>query len=245
LSGIVFDPEVATDPYFIWKGLDAMTRLSREIVQSGLGCWLASQLKWIWDDLTEVKTPWYLSRVVGLCAWSFHEAGLRLSSFSKQDSYTAAEFCEFHFSEEAKKHGAEEIRNPFWDPLFSFKKAQGDLRFFTHLPELVNQPPVEFRSVMRLYALYWDRLCGIPLEFWSGEAAATFLEVKLKQIDRHGIAPSAELLRKWRERLGLVLFKPSVITKCNRSGEIPHDGFDLEAFKLAGIPAPISPANSA
>jgi hypothetical protein len=242
LNEFVFDESIATDPYFIWKGLDPMTRLSRDIVQSGLGSWLAVQLKWIWDQQTKIKTSWYLNRVVGLCAWSWHEAGLRLSSFSKQDSFTAAEFCEFHFNEEAKRRGAEEIKNPFWNELFAFKKETGDLKFFTHLPVLVNQAPLEFHSVMRLYCLYWDRLCGIPLQIWSGEAAATFLKVKLRQIDRHGIAPSAELLSKWRERLGLVLFKPAAISKYNQIGEIPHDGFDLEAFMLAGIPDIISPA---
>lgn len=242
MSGFVFDPEIARDPYFLWKGLDPMTRLSREVVQAGLGCWLASQLKWIWDDLTENKTSWYTTRVVGLCAWAWYEAGLRLSSFSHQDSYTAAEFCEFHFSEEAKKHGAEEIKDPFWDELFYFKKQMGEMGFYTHLPVLVNQAPLEFRSAMRLYALYWDRLCGIPLEFWSGEAAATFLAIKLKRVNRHGIAPSEELLRKWRERLGLVLFKPSVVTRFDRSEGIPLDGYDPEAFALAGIPAPISTA---
>jgi hypothetical protein len=139
---IVFDSEVATDPYFIWKGLDPMTRLSREVVQSGLGCWLASQLKWIWDDLTEVKTQWYMTRVVGLCAWSWHEAGLRLSSFSKQDSFTAAEFCEFHFSEEARKHGAEEIKDPFWDELFRFKKTDGQDGFLYALTDLGESGPV-------------------------------------------------------------------------------------------------------
>ena len=236
-SGIVFDPDVAIDPYFIWKGFDPMTRLSREIVQSGLGCWLASQLKRVWDELTEIKTTWYLSRVMGLCAWCWYEAGLRLSSFSKQDSFTAAEFCEFHFSEAAKKHGAEEIKDAFWNELFSFKKETGDLKFFTHLPELVNQAPLEFRHSMRLFCAYWDR-SSIPLEFWSGEAAAAYLEVKLGQVDRHGIAPSSELLRQWRRRLGLVLFQPAVITKCDRNGQIPHDGFDLEAFELAGIPSP-------
>jgi len=179
-NSIVFDSEIATDPYFIWKGLDPMTRLSREVVQAGLGCWLASQLKWIWDDMTECKTPWYLTRVAGLCAWSWYEAGLRLSSFSKQDSYTAAEFAEFHFSEEAKKHGEAEIKDPFWDELFYFQKQMGEMGFYTHLPALVNQAPFEFRSAMRLYCVIWDR-AWIPLEFWSGEAAAVYLEVKLKE----------------------------------------------------------------
>jgi hypothetical protein len=214
-----------------------MTRLSRQIVQSGLGCWLASQLKWLWDDLTEVKTDWYLTRVVGLCAWCWYEAGLRLSGFSNQDSFTAAEFCELHFCEAAKKHGAGEIKDPSWDPLFSFKKSQGDLRFFTHLPVVVNQAPLEFRQAMRLFCVYWDRL-PIPFEFWNVEATTAYLSVRLGQVDRHGIAPSPETLRQWRHRLGLVPFKLSVITKCNRNGEIPPEGFCLEAFELAGIPAP-------
>jgi hypothetical protein len=236
-SNFVFDESVATDPYFVWKELDPMTRLSREIVQSGLGCWLASQLKWVWDDRTQIKTPWYLTRVAGLCAWCWHEAGLRLSSFSSQNSFTAAEFCEFHFSEQAKKHGAEEIKDPFWNELFAHKKAEGDLNFFTHLDALVNQAPFGFRHAMRLYCVYWDR-APIPLEYWSNESTAIYLEVKLNQIDRRGIAPSPETLRQWRQRLGLVPFKPSVIRKYGRNGEIPHDGFDLEAFKLAGIPEP-------
>ena len=237
MSGIVFDAEVATDPYFIWKGLDPMTRLSREIVQSGLGCWLASQLKWIWDDLTETKTPWYMTRVVGLCAWCWHEAGLRLSSFSSQDSFTAAEFCEFHFCEEAKKHGATEIKDPFWDTLFAHKKAQGDLKFFTHLPVLVNQVPFEFRRSMRLFCVYWDRAC-IPLEFWSAKATSEYLELVLGTTAGLGIAPSPDTLRQWRQRLGLVPSKPSVVTKCPKNGDFPQGGFDMEAFMLAGIPRP-------
>jgi hypothetical protein len=237
-QNITFDPSIATDPYFIWKGLDPMTRLSRQIVQSGLGCWLASQLKWIWDAQTEIKTPWYLNRVVGLCAWSWYEAGLRLSSFSSQDSFTAAEFCEFHFREEARKHGAQEIKDPFWDTLFAHKKETGDLKFFTHLPVLVNQAPFEFQHAMRWFCVYWDR-AEIPLEFWSSEAAATYLKIRLRQIDRHGIAPSAEVLRQWIHRLSLIPFKPPVITRYNWNGSIPHDGFDLEAFRLARIPVPI------
>jgi hypothetical protein len=237
LSRGIFDPQVATDPYFIWAGLDPMTRLSRQIVQSGLGCWLASQLKWVWDDLSQIKIPWYMTRVKGLCAWSWYEAGLRLSSFSNQDSFTAAEFCEVHFSEEAKKHGAEEIKNPFWNELFYFKKETGDLLFYTHLPILVNQPPLEMRQAMRLYCAWWDRF-WVPMEFWSAEASSRYLEEKLGAIDRHGIAPSAERLRQWRHRLGLVPFKPSVVTRCPRDGDFPPGGFDLEAFELAGIPAP-------
>jgi hypothetical protein len=243
MPAIVFNPEIATDPYFIWKGLNPMTRLSREVVQAGLGCWLASQLKWIWDDLTENKTEWYLTRVVGLCAWSWYEAGLRLSSFSKQDSYTAAEFCEFHFSEEAKKYGEAEIRDPFWDELFYFKKQMGEMGFYTHLPVLVNQAPFEFRHSMRLFCVLWDR-AWIPLEFWAGEAAAVYLEVKLRKIDRHGIPPSPGTLRQWQHRLGLVPFKPAVITKCSPNGRIPKDGFCLEAFELAGIPAPSVPTSA-
>jgi hypothetical protein len=236
MSGFIFDAEVATDPYFIWKGLDPMTRLSREIVQSGLGCWLASQLKWIWDDLTEIKTPWYMSRVVGLCTWCWYEAGLRLSSFSQQDSFTAAEFCEFHFSEAAKKHGTEAIKDPFWDELFDYKKKTGDLRFFTHLPILVNQAPFEHRRVMRLFCLYWDRLCEVPFEYWAAPAIARFLATKLERIDRHGIAPSTETIRQWRHRFGLVPFKPSVITMFSSNAGIPPCGYDHEAFELSGIP---------
>jgi hypothetical protein len=162
---------------------------------------------------------------------------LRLSSFSKQDSYTAAEFCEFHFSEEAKKHGAEEIKDPFWDELFFFKKQTDPIPFFTHLPVLVSQPPFEFRHSMRMFCVLWDR-AWIPLEFWSGEAAAAYLEVTLGKIDRRGIVPGAGTLRQWQHRLGLVPFRPAVITKYNRNGRIPADGFCLEAFELAGIPAP-------
>jgi len=80
LSRFVFDADVATDPYFMWEGLDPMIRLSRGIVQSGLGCWLASQLKCLWDDLTEVKTPWYMTRVVG-CT-SLEKTDTRVFGFS-------------------------------------------------------------------------------------------------------------------------------------------------------------------
>jgi hypothetical protein len=238
LSTFFFDDSIATDPYFIWKGLDPTTRLSREIVQSGLGCWLASQLKWVWDQQTEIKTPWYLNRVVGLCAWCWYEAGLRLSSFSNQESFTAAEFCEFHFREEAKEHGVAEIKDPFWNTLFAHKKAEGDLKFFTHLPVLVNQPPFEFRQAMRLLCVLWDR-SAIPLQYWAGGPAVTYLEASLTRIDKRTIAPSFETLRQWMHRFDLVPFRPSVITKCTRNGEIPLDGFDLEAFKLAHIPTPI------
>jgi hypothetical protein len=239
-DAFIFDNAVATDPYYIWKGLDPRTRLSRQIVQSGLGYWLASQLKWIWDDQTQSRTPWYLNRVMGLSAWCWYEAGLRLSSFSHQDSFTAAEFCEFHFSEEAKEHGEAEIKDPFWDTLFAHKKAQGEVKFFRHLHMLVNQAPFEFRQEMRLYCMLWDR-AWIPLEHWSGEAAATYLEVKLGQINRHRLSPSSELLRQWQHRLGLAPFRPAVITKYTPKGQIPAGGFSLDAFELAEIPAPSMP----
>jgi hypothetical protein len=112
---------IATDPYYIWAGLDYGARLPREAVQAGLACWLAEQLRWIWDQQSPLH-PWYRKRMAGLAAWCQHEAALRLKSFSDQDSFTAAEFCEFHFREEARKHGASEIKDPFWNSLFDYKK---------------------------------------------------------------------------------------------------------------------------
>ena len=239
MSAFVFDPALASDPYALWNGLEPGVRLERNIVQGGLGCWLAAQYRWIWDKQTKIRSPWYLSRLVGLCAWCWYEAGLRLSAFSSQDSFTQVEFRELHFCEQAKKRGAEAIKDPFWDELFSFKKKTGDLKFYANLPILMNQAPLEHRLAMRLFCLYWDRLCEIPLEFWTAPAVATFLATKLEQIDRHGIAPNTELVRKWRERLGLVPFKPSVVTQYLPRAGIPPTGYDHEAFQLAGIPAPL------
>jgi hypothetical protein len=230
------DQRIATDPYYIWAGPDYGARLPREEVQSGLARWLEGQLRWVWDHQSPPH-PWYRKRTVGLAAWCRHEAALRLKSFSNQDSFTAAEFHEFHFREEAREHGVAEIKDPFWNTLFAHKKAQGDLKFFTHLPVLVNQAPFEFRQAMRLFCVFWDR-AWIPLEFWNTEATSQYLKFVLNTIAGCGIAPSPDTVRQWRYRLGLLPFKPSVITKCRRNGDIPQGGFDMKAFMLAGIPAP-------
>jgi hypothetical protein len=105
----LLDERVASDPYFAWAGLDYDARLPRETVQACLAKWLEAQLLWIWDQQTEIKLPWYLNRIDGLIAWCLDEAALRLSSFSAQDSFTAAEFKAFHFTEalRKKKRGAQ------------------------------------------------------------------------------------------------------------------------------------------
>jgi hypothetical protein len=236
------DKLVAQDPYYLWRELPYGARLPREVVATGLARWLQAHLVWIWDQRTQIKLPWYLARIDGLVAWSLDEAALRLSTFSNQDSFTAAEFHELHFAESLRKKKVAALRDPFWDELILHKKAEGDLNFFTHLPVLIHQPPYEFRQAKRLFCLLWDR-GSIPLQYWSYAALAAYLEVTLSTLNRHAIAPDTEALRQWVSRLGLVPFRPAVVTRYDsRERQIPIDGFCLEAFQLARIPAPISNA---
>jgi hypothetical protein len=54
-----------------------------------------------------------------------HEAGLRLSHFSTQDSFTAVEFHELHLRGDLQDHGIEALKDPFWEGLILQKKASG------------------------------------------------------------------------------------------------------------------------
>jgi hypothetical protein len=232
------DDLVAQDPYYLWRDLPYDTRLPRDVVAAGLSKWLEAQLAWIWDQQTEVKIAWYLARRAGLRAWCLAEAYLRLS-FAKQDSFTAAEFCELHFAEELREHKQKVLADPFWNELFDYKRQTGDLNFFTHLPILVHQSPYVFNQAKRLFCVFWDRL-EPPYEYWSYGAIERHLEETLARKDRRALAPSEELLRQWVNRLGLVHSKYTLVTKYSGAGRIPPDGYCPEALILAGVPVPLN-----
>jgi hypothetical protein len=232
------DDLVAQDPYFMWHDLPYDTRLPRDTVATGLAKWLETQLVWIWDQQTDIKIPWYLARRAGLRAWCWDEAVLRLK-FSKLDSFTAAEFAELHFSEDLRERKLEALADPFWDELIAYKRRT-DLNFFTHLPILVHQSPYVFNQAKRLFCVLWDRL-EPPYEFWSYSAMERHLAQSLAQKDRLALSPDKDTLRQWVHRLGLIPFRPAVITKYNRSGRIPLDGYCAEALVLAEIPVPLNP----
>jgi hypothetical protein len=230
------DDFVGQDPYYLWRDLPYDTRLPRDVVAAGLAKWLEGQLQWIWDQQTEIKTPWYLSRRKALRAWCLDEAALRLSAKGR-DSYSAAEFAEIHFIEALHENKLAALRDSFWDGLFQNKKSIGDLAFFEHLSILIDQPPQPFHQGKRLFCLLWDRAC-IPLEYWKYSAAVLYLQDVLGRLDRHALAPDEVTLRQWVHRLGLRPFRPAVITGYTKGKSISRHGFNLEAFILARIPPP-------
>jgi hypothetical protein len=230
------DDLVVQDPYFLWRDMDYGARLSREAVAAGLAHWLACQLRWIWDQQTEVPIPWYLSQQEGLLGWCKDEADLRIGA--RQDSWSAVEFHSLHFAEALRDDKRRALQDPFWNDLFMHKKAEGDDSFFAHIPILIGQAPHTFLEAKRLFALRWDRAV-VPLRFWSYSAIEAYLEELLAWHDRHGIAPSQETLRQWVRRMGLQPFRPAVVTRYVKGKGIPIDGFCPEALVLARIPVPI------
>jgi hypothetical protein len=231
------DERVEQDPYYMWANLPYGMRLPREAVAAGLAKWLESQLGWVWDQQTEVKIPWYLERRAGLRAWCLDEATLRLSS-AKRDSFSAAEFCEFHFGEALREHGGRALAEPFWDELIWHKRQIEDFNFFTHLHVLVAQPSYEFSQVKRLFCVLWDRaVC--PLEYWSYNAMEIYLKETMARKGVRDAVPSANTLCQWVGRLGLCHSKYTVVTKYTGNGCIPLDGYCAEALVMAGIPVPL------
>jgi hypothetical protein len=229
---------IGEDPYYLWRGLKEGARLPRDTVAAGLAYWLACQLRWIWNQQTEIPTPWYLAQEEGLLGWCRNESDLRLGH--AQDSWSAVEFYALHFAEALRKGKREALKDPFWSDLLLHKQAEGDDAFFAHIPILIGQALDTFLEAKRLFALRWDR-SAVPLKYWAYTAIEVYLEELLAMGDRHSIAPSQETLRQWVKRMGLKPFKPAVVTRYVKGAGIPIDGFDMEAFLLSGIPAPMVP----
>ena len=225
-------PDPSHDPYYLWHSLPRGAALPFDQVRDGLALFIKTSIRPGWDIQTERKLDWYLSRDEGLSRWTQHEADRRLRAYY-QPAYTVQAFHELHFTEAMRAGGKEAFKNPFWTELLVHKQLEGDLDFIKHIHTLVNQQPLEFHAVMRLFCIYWDRL-DPPFEFWSYPAIADFLRHGFRNIGPDQ-APSANTVKQWAHRLELTPSTPIVVSEFN---SLTGPKLDFRAFDFHRIPPP-------
>jgi hypothetical protein len=225
-------PDPARDPYYLWHGLPPGAALPFNQVRDGLALFIKTAIRPGWDIQTERKIDWYLSRDEGLSAWAQHEATRRLGA-DYRPAYTVQQFHELHFTEDMREGGKKAFKDPFWSALLVQKQLEGDLQFIQHISVLVNQPPLEFHAVMRLFCIYWDRL-EIPFEFWTYSAISNFLRHDFRIIGP-ALVPSSNTVKQWAHRLALSTARPLVVTEFNA---LTGPKIDFATFDFHHIPPP-------
>lgn len=228
-----FPPNTRLDPYFLWTALEPEESLPYAYVRDGLAFYIAHQIRWLWDQQTNIKIDWYLSREAGLRAYSKYEAGQRLAALPRA-SYTAAQFRELHFSEALRESGGKALQDPDWSDLIQYKCLIGDLKFLTNLPLIIGKQGIWRHVPLRLFCLFWDRL-EPPFEYWSYPAATTYINESLRRLKQVPITNEA-MWREWVWRLKLKPSRPAIVTGYDvRKGVI---GFNMKAVVIHKIPVP-------
>jgi hypothetical protein len=225
-------PDPARDPYYLWHGLAPGTALPFDQVRDGLAAFIKASIRPGWDIQTERKLDWYLSRDEGLSKWAQYAAARRLQAYYRP-TYTEQQFHELHFTEAMRAGGKKAFQDPFWSELLVQKQLAGDIQFIQHISVLVNQLPMEFHAVMRLFCVYWDRL-EIPFAFWSYPAIADFLRHDFRNTGPDQ-APSPNTIKQWAHRLKLTPSAPIVVTEFNA---LNGPKLDFAAFDFHCLPPP-------
>jgi hypothetical protein len=228
-----FPPNVELDPYYLWTGLEPEDSLPYTYVRDGLAFYIAHQIRWLWDQQTDVKIDWYLNREAGLRVYSKYEANMRLTALPREN-YTAAQFRELHFSEALRKSGEKALQDPDWQDLIQHKCLIGDLKFLTNIPLIIGKQGVWQHGPLRLFCVFWDRL-EPPFQYWSYPAATAYLNESLRKLNQSPNTTEA-MWREWAWRLKLKRSHPAIVTRYDvRKGEI---GFNMRAVVIHKVPVP-------